>query len=226
LDRPLLNSIWQGRISRILDIEDRRYNIFIEPDLLATFSLGPVPSSAVKALVRANKKREFSRQFMDTILFCSFTVSLIFVRLSSAGITTMKLNKSRLKQLAQSGEVAAAPVSLKRKKPDEGSSKRAEEAPSRPSVPVVTPPVIPTAVLSVQKTPTVILVDSDLTAPSAASTINQSPLVAMDRAKAAISPQDMDEYAVAHTDDLSLLMVHSLMRVRFSVLLFVLHVFP
>uniref|UniRef100_A0A2N9HSL2 Uncharacterized protein n=1 Tax=Fagus sylvatica TaxID=28930 RepID=A0A2N9HSL2_FAGSY len=136
LDRPLLNSIWQGRISRILDIEDRRYNIFIDPDLLATFSLGPVPSSAVKALVRANKKR----------------------------ITTMKLNKSRLKQLAQSGEVAAAPVSLKRKKPDEGSSKRAEEAPSRPSVPVVTPPVIPTAVLSVQKTPTVILVDSDLTA--------------------------------------------------------------
>uniref|UniRef100_A0A2N9FJL1 Transposase (putative) gypsy type domain-containing protein n=1 Tax=Fagus sylvatica TaxID=28930 RepID=A0A2N9FJL1_FAGSY len=174
LDRPLLNSVWQERISRILDIEDRRYNIFIEPDLLATFSLGPVPSSSVKALVRANKKREFSRQFM--------------------------------------GEVAAAPISLKRKKPDEGSSKRAEEAPSRPSVPVVTPPVIPTAVPSVQKAPTVIMVDSDLTPPSAASTINQSPLVAMDRAKAAISAQDMDEYVVAHAEDLSLLMVHSLMR--------------
>jgi hypothetical protein len=58
LDRPLLNSVWQERISRILDIEDRRYNIFIEPDLLATFSLGPVPSSSVKALLRANKKRE------------------------------------------------------------------------------------------------------------------------------------------------------------------------
>uniref|UniRef100_A0A2N9FMK8 Uncharacterized protein n=1 Tax=Fagus sylvatica TaxID=28930 RepID=A0A2N9FMK8_FAGSY len=70
LDRPLLNSVWQERISRILDIEDRRYNIFIEPDLLATFSLGPVPSSSVKALLRANKKR----------------------------INTMKLNKNRLKQ--------------------------------------------------------------------------------------------------------------------------------
>uniref|UniRef100_A0A2N9J990 Uncharacterized protein n=1 Tax=Fagus sylvatica TaxID=28930 RepID=A0A2N9J990_FAGSY len=169
---------------RILDIEDRRYNILIEPDLLAAFSLGPVPSSSVKALVRANKKR----------------------------ITTMKLNKSRLKQMAQLGEVAAAPISLKRKKPDEGSSKRAEEAPSRPSVPVFTPLVIPTAVPSVQKAPTVIMVDSDLTPPSAASTINQSPLVAMDRAKGAISSQDMDEYAVAHTEDLSLLMVHSLMR--------------
>jgi hypothetical protein len=58
LDRPLLNSVWQERISRILDIEDRRYTIFIEPDLFATFSLGPVPSSSVKALAKANKKRE------------------------------------------------------------------------------------------------------------------------------------------------------------------------
>uniref|UniRef100_A0A2N9GTT6 Transposase (putative) gypsy type domain-containing protein n=1 Tax=Fagus sylvatica TaxID=28930 RepID=A0A2N9GTT6_FAGSY len=184
LDRPLLNSVWQERIWRILEIEDRRYNIFIEPDLLATFSLGPVPNSSVRALVKANKKR----------------------------VNTMKLNKNRLKQLAQSGEVATAPISLKRKKPDEGSSKRAEEALPRPSVSVVTPPVISTAVPSAQKAPTVVMVDSDLTPPSTSSTINQSPHVAMDRAKGAITPQDMDEYAVAHTDDLSLLMVHSLMR--------------
>uniref|UniRef100_A0A2N9FXC3 Transposase (putative) gypsy type domain-containing protein n=1 Tax=Fagus sylvatica TaxID=28930 RepID=A0A2N9FXC3_FAGSY len=173
-----LNSVWQERISRILDIEDRRYNIYIEPDLLATFSLGPVPSSSVKALLRANKKR----------------------------VNTMKLNKSRLKQMAQSGEVAAAPISLKRKKPDEGSSKRAEEAPPRPSAQVATPPVFPTAVPSVQRDPPVILVDSDFTPPTAASTINQSPLVAMDRAKGAITTPDMEEYAVAHTEDLSLLM--------------------
>uniref|UniRef100_A0A2N9GTV2 Transposase (putative) gypsy type domain-containing protein n=1 Tax=Fagus sylvatica TaxID=28930 RepID=A0A2N9GTV2_FAGSY len=127
-------------------------------------------------------------------------------------INTMKLNKSRLKQMAQSGEVAAAPISLKRKKPDEGSSKRAEEAPPRPSAQVATPPVFPTAVPSVQRDPPVILVDSDFTPPTAASTINQSPLVAMDRAKGAITTQDMEEYAVAHTEDLSLLMVHSLMR--------------
>ena len=42
LDRPLLNSVWQQRILKILDIEDRRYNIYIKLDLLATFSLGPV----------------------------------------------------------------------------------------------------------------------------------------------------------------------------------------
>jgi hypothetical protein len=131
------------------------------------------------------------------------------------GVDTMKLNKSRLKQLAQSGEVAAAPVSLKRKKTDEGSSRRVEEAPSRPSLPAATPSVIPTVVPSVRQVPTVVMVDSDLTPPSdpSASTINQSPHVAMDRAKGAITSRDTDEYAVAHTEDLSYLMVHSLMRV-------------
>ena len=50
--------MWKERISRILDIEDRRCGIFIEPDLLASFSFGPKPNTAVKALLRANKKRE------------------------------------------------------------------------------------------------------------------------------------------------------------------------
>ena len=84
LDRPLLNSVWQQRILKILDIEDRRYTIFIEPDLLASFSLGPVPNSTVKALARANKKREpssrpsrnsdlfFYRHLPDFFLFVSF----------------------------------------------------------------------------------------------------------------------------------------------------------
>jgi hypothetical protein len=68
----------------------------------------------------------------DFILFIYYF--LIFVCLLFVGVDTMKLNKSRLKQLAQSGEVATTPVSLKRKKPDEGSSKRAEEPPTRPTV--------------------------------------------------------------------------------------------
>ena len=56
LDRPLLNSVWKEGISRILDIEDRRCSIFLEPDLLASFSFGPKLNTAVKALLRANKK--------------------------------------------------------------------------------------------------------------------------------------------------------------------------
>jgi hypothetical protein len=77
LDRPLLNSVWQERILRILDIEDRRYNIFIEPDLLATFSLGPVPSSSVRALVKANKKRKFVVPAPFFFFFFSFRSSLV-----------------------------------------------------------------------------------------------------------------------------------------------------
>ena len=122
----------------------------------------------------------------------------------------MKLNKSKLKQLAQSGEVAVAPVSLKRKKPNEGSSKRAEEPPTRPAV--------RDAVPIVQTVPPVIMVDVDAALPSnpSSATINQSPHIAMDRAKAAVTSRDIDDYAAAHTEDVQYLMVHSLMRVWLS----------
>ena len=76
LDRLLLSSAWQQKILKVLDIEDRRYNIFIELDLLASFSLGPVPSSTVKALARANKKRELScpsSKVFCFLFFCFFT---------------------------------------------------------------------------------------------------------------------------------------------------------
>ena len=103
--------------------------------------------------------------------------------------------------------MAAAPISLKRKKVNEGSSKRAEEAPSHPSIPAAVP--------SVEQVPVVVMVDANPAPPSdpSVATINQSPYVAMERAKSAISFRDTDEYAVAHTEDRSYLMVHSLMRV-------------
>ena len=63
LDRPLLNFVWKERISMVLEIEDRRYSIFIEPDLLTSFSFGPVPNAADKALTRANKKRKLFIQY-------------------------------------------------------------------------------------------------------------------------------------------------------------------
>ena len=119
----------------------------------------------------------------------------------------MKLNKSKVRQLAQSGEVAAAPVSLKRKKTDEGPSRRAEEAPSRPFVRDVVP--------LVREVPPVVMVDVDPAPPAdpSVATVNQSPHVAMDRAKGAISSKDMDDYVAAHTEDVQYLLVHSLMRV-------------
>uniref|UniRef100_A0A2N9H2D6 Uncharacterized protein n=1 Tax=Fagus sylvatica TaxID=28930 RepID=A0A2N9H2D6_FAGSY len=158
LDRPLLNSVWKERISRILDIKDHRYGIFIEPDFLASFFFGPAPNT-----------------------------------------------------LAQSGEVGATPVSLKCKKVDEGSSKRAKEVPSRPP--------IRDAIPLVKAVPPAIMVDMDLAPPADpyVATINQSPHVAMERAKGAVSSRDMDDYAAAHTEDVHYLLVHSLMRRCISV---------
>ena len=119
----------------------------------------------------------------------------------------MKLNKSRLRQLAQSGEVAADPVVLKRKRVGEGSSRQAEEVPTCP------PPR--DAVPLVKDVPPVIMVDVDPNPPAdpSAATVNQSPHVAMDRAKAAFTSKDMDDYAAAHTEDVHYLLVHSLMQV-------------
>ena len=78
LDRPLLNSVWKERISRVLEIEDRRYSIFIESDILASFSFEPVPNAAVKALTRANKKRNLFIQYpyfpCGVYRFCPFIV--------------------------------------------------------------------------------------------------------------------------------------------------------
>jgi hypothetical protein len=103
--------------------------------------------------------------------------------------------------------VAVAPVNLKRKKIDEGSSKRAEEAPSHPPIQNTVP--------LIKIVPPVIMVDVDPAPPAdpSVATINQSPHVAMERAKGAVSSRDMDDYAAAHTEDVHYLLVHSLMQV-------------
>ena len=121
----------------------------------------------------------------------------------------MKLNKSRLRQLSQSGEVAAEPLVLKRKRAGEGSSRQTEE---------VRPPLKET-VPAVKEVPPVIMVDLDMNLPgdTPVATVSQNLHVAMDRAKTAFTSKDMDDYAAAHTEDVHYLLVHSLMQVSFSV---------
>jgi hypothetical protein len=128
-------------------------------------------------------------------------VHLLFV-----GVDTIKLNKSRLRQLAQFGEVAVDPVALKSKRAGEGSSRRVEEVPTRP------PPR--GAIPLIKDVPPVVMVDVDPNPPAdpSVATVNQSPHVAMDRAKAAFTSKDMDNYAAAHTEDVHYLMVHSLKK--------------
>jgi hypothetical protein len=102
----------------------------------------------------------------------------------------MKLNKGKLRKFAQSGEVVAAPGSLKRKKIDKGSLKQVEQSSSRLPVRDVVP--------LVKVVPPVIMVDVNPSLPTDPSsvkdaTINQSPHVAMSRAKSALSQSDMDD---------------------------------
>ena len=61
------------------------------------------------------------------------------------------------------------------------------------------------------------MVDMDPNPPAdpSVATVNQSPHVAMDRAKAAFTFRDMDDYAAAHIEDVHDLLVHSLMRACF-----------
>ena len=127
----------------------------------------------------------------------------------SVGADTMKLNKSRLRQLAQSGEVAADPVILKRKRAGEEPSKRAKEVPTRPRPQEAVP--------LVKDVPPIVMVDVDPNPPTDLSmaTVNQSLHVVMDRAKAAFTSKDMNNYAAAHTEDVHYLLVHSLMRICF-----------
>ena len=122
----------------------------------------------------------------------------------------MKLNKSKLRKFAASGEVVAAPASLKHKKTNEGPLKVMEQSSSRPPIRDVVP--------LVKIVPPVIMVDIDLSLPTDPSsmddaTVNQSPHVAMSRAKDVISQRDMDAYSSAHSEDVHYLLVHSLMRV-------------
>jgi hypothetical protein len=77
----------------------------------------------------------------------------------------------------------------------------------------------------VKAVPPVIMVDMDPSLPVDPfevrdATINQSPYVAMARAKSVVSSRDMDDYATAHTEDVHYLLVHSLMRVGFLAFVF------
>jgi hypothetical protein len=126
------------------------------------------------------------------------------------GVATMKINKSKLKDMVQKG-VPVVPV--KRKRTDDGPSS-APPAPSvRPSktIPLVQastslPPSPPIVQILDEEIPFVPLTDDG-------PTICQSLGLASKRAEAAITDLDFQEYANAQTEEISKLMVHSLMRV-------------
>jgi hypothetical protein len=129
-----------------------------------------------------------------------------------AGVATMKINKSKLKDMVEKG-VPAVPISVKRKKPEDGSSSAPPAQGVRPSKkpilvepPLPIPPSTPVVQIHDEEVPFVPLSDEG-------STICRSLGLASKRAEAAITDLDFQEYGNARTEDVSKLMVHSLMRV-------------
>uniref|UniRef100_A0A2N9ERB2 Uncharacterized protein n=1 Tax=Fagus sylvatica TaxID=28930 RepID=A0A2N9ERB2_FAGSY len=130
---------------------------------------------------------------------------------SSSGVAIMKFNKSKLKDMVEKG-VPAVPVSMKRKRTDDGSSSAPPAPSARPSktAPLVQaspslPPFPPIVQIPDEEIPFVPLTDDG-------STICRSLGLAAKRAEVTIIELDFKEYANARTEEISKLMVHSLMR--------------
>ena len=134
------------------------------------------------------------------------------------GVATMKFNKSKLKDMVGKG-VPAVPISVKRKRIDDGPSSAlrvTSDPPSKKATPVQVSPSLPSP------PPIVQILDEEITfvqVTDEGSTVCRSLGVAVERAKAAITDLDFQEYATARTEDVSRLMVHSLMRVSEMIIL-------
>uniref|UniRef100_A0A2N9GMW2 Uncharacterized protein n=1 Tax=Fagus sylvatica TaxID=28930 RepID=A0A2N9GMW2_FAGSY len=183
LTRPVLAPVWRDRVLRAQRLTNRPHTYYIQPELLFRHSFGPEPSAAVISLLETNKKR----------------------------VATMKINKSKLKDMVEKG-VPAMPISVKRKKPEDGSSSAPPAQGVRPSKkpilvepPLPIPPSTPVVQIHDEEVPFVPLSDEG-------STICRSLGLASKRAEAAITDLDFQEYGNARTEDVSKLMVHSLMR--------------
>ena len=124
----------------------------------------------------------------------------------------MKINKSNLKSMEKKG-APVAPVSVKRKKIDEDQSSVLPKS-SRP--PLKRAPMAQ-ATLSIPLPPPIIQISNKEIAIVQASedgpTLCRSHGLAAKRDEAAITEFDYQKYANAWTENISKLMVHSLIRV-------------
>uniref|UniRef100_A0A2N9HJ45 Uncharacterized protein n=1 Tax=Fagus sylvatica TaxID=28930 RepID=A0A2N9HJ45_FAGSY len=158
LSRPTLAQVWRHCVLSVHRLPNHQYTHYIQPELLFHHSFGPEPSDVVLTLLQTNEKRA----------------------------ATMKINKSKLKNMVEKG----APVAPK-----------ASTTQAPPSVPS-TPPIIQIPNEEI----TIIPATDD------GPTICWSHGLVAKRAEAAITELDFQEYANARTENISRLMVHSLMR--------------
>jgi hypothetical protein len=210
LTRSTLAPVWKDRVLRAHRLTTRAHTYYIQPELLFRHSFGPEPTAAVLSLIETNKK---SKGFCCFLCFLDGVFVFLFIFLMFfAGVATMKINKSKLKDMVEKG-VPVVPVSVKRKRTDDGPS----SAPPTPSVrPSKTVPFVQASPSLPSSPPVVQIPDEEIPFvpfTDDGPTICRSLGLAAKRAEVAITELDFKEYAIARTEEISKLMVHSLMRV-------------
>uniref|UniRef100_A0A2N9ES48 Uncharacterized protein n=1 Tax=Fagus sylvatica TaxID=28930 RepID=A0A2N9ES48_FAGSY len=177
LTRSTLAPVWKDRVLRAHRLTTRAHTYYIQPELLFRHSFGPEPTTAVLSLIETNKKR----------------------------VATMKINKSKLKDMVEKG-VPVVPVSVKRKRTDDGPS----SAPPTPSVrPSKTVPLVQASPSLPSSPPVVQIPDEEIPFvpfTDDGPTICRSLGLAAKRAEVAITELDFKEYAIARTEEISKLM--------------------
>ena len=123
----------------------------------------------------------------------------------------MKINKSKLKNMVEKGAPTVS-INIKRKRIDEGQSSILElSRPPSKKVPLTQ------ATPSVPQPPPIVQIPNEeivvVQATNDGLTICQSHRLGAKRAEAAITELDFQKYANSRTENISKLMVHSLMRV-------------
>ena len=118
LTRPTLTQVWKDRVLRVHRLSNRQYTYYIQPELLFRHSFGSEPSEVVLNLIQTNEKCKAHCFFIFGDV-CCFVVHIFFFFF--AGAATMKINKSKLKNLVEKGDPVAL-VNIKRKRVNEGQS--------------------------------------------------------------------------------------------------------
>ena len=216
LSRPTLAPVWKDRVLRAHRFTNCPHTYYIQPKLLFRHSFGLEPSAAVLSLIQTNKKSKGFYCFLclSYVVFVFLFIFLMFF----AGVATMKINKSKLKDMVGKG-VPEVPISVKRKRTDDGLSsapRATSDPPSKKATPVQASPSLPSP------PPIIQIPDEEITfvqVTDEGSTVCQNLGVAVERAEAVITDLDFQEYATARTKDVSRLMVHSLMRVSKMIIL-------
>ena len=204
---PKLDQDGINRVLRALHHREHRFTTFIQPEVLALYSLGPEPSENILSIQEINQKSKH----LSSDDLAVFYVGRCFKKILFVGMATAKLNREKLKKMMSQQD--EAPITLGKRRKTDSSSKKMEDEKSLPPPQVQKlslPDPAPTSSVEVVEVPT---------APSSSRLVEKVPTLpkdaslAMRRAKTVVMNDNVGEYDKVNTDVVKMADVHSLMKV-------------